>query len=69
MTDRNDEMTSTQILEEAKKKGYKLSEEELGAVAGGGEWKDNCCPYCGHQGTMYCPGTGESKCGKCGATW
>ena len=43
--------------------------EMIRSIAGGGEWKNDCCPRCGHTGTMYCPGTGVSRCGKCGLTW
>jgi len=51
------------------KKGYELTEEQLEQVAGGGEWKNECCPRCGHTGTMHNPGTKVSRCGKCGLTW
>ena len=67
--DFNKEMTPEQILEAAREEGYELSDEELDSIAGGGEWKNDCCPRCGHTGTMYCPGTGVSRCGKCGLTW
>ena len=53
----------------AQEEGRELSDEELDGIAGGGEWKNECCPTCGHTGTMYCPGTGVSRCGKCGLTW
>ena len=76
MKEHNKEMTPAQILEAANKEGYKLSDEELEGIAGGGEWtngggqwENKCCPNCGHTGTMYCPGTGESRCGKCGHKW
>ena len=69
MTDRAKMMSPEQMLEAAKEEGYELSDEELESVVGGGEWKNDCCPRCGHTGTLYCPGTGVSKCGKCGLTW
>ena len=69
MADQNGKMTPAQILEAAREEGYELSDEELDGIAAGGEWKNDCCPTCGHTGTMYCPGTGESRCGKCGSTW
>ena len=69
MEDHGREMTPAQILEAAKEEGYELSDEELENIAGGGEWTNECCPNCGHTGTMYCPGTGVSRCGKCGSTW
>ena len=62
-------MTPEELLEAAKEEGYELSDEELEGIAAGGEWKNDCCPTCGHTGTMYCPGTGVSRCGKCGSTW
>jgi predicted ribosomally synthesized peptide with nif11-like leader len=41
-----------ELLALAKAEGYKLSEEELGAIAGGGGWSyDNPCP--GKLGTNY----------------
>jgi ribosomal protein S27AE len=69
MTDFSKAMTPEQILEAAREDGYELSDEELEGIAGGGEWKNECCPNCGHTGTMYNPGTGVSRCGKCGTTW
>jgi hypothetical protein len=69
MADNNKNLTPEQILEAAKEEGYELSDGELDDIAGGGEWKNECCPRCGHTGTMYCPGTGVSRCGKCGLTW
>ena len=62
-------MTPEQILSAAQEEGYELSDEDLDGVVGGGEWKNEACPRCGHTGTMYCPGTGVSRCGKCGCTW
>ena len=67
--DFNKEMAPEQILEAAKEEGYELTDEELESIAGGGEWTNERCPTCGHTGTMYCPGTGVSRCGKCGSTW
>ena len=69
MADQNGKMTPAQILEAAREEGYELSDEELDGVAGGGQWENKGCPNCGHTGPMYCPGTGESRCGKCGSTW
>jgi ribosomal protein S27AE len=57
------------ILNFIGEKGYELTEEQLEQVSGGGEWKNECCPRCGHTGTMYNPGTKVSRCGKCGLTW
>ena len=41
--------TPEEVLALAKAEGYKLSEEELGAIAGGGGWSKNddqfCNPY------------------------
>ena len=65
----NKELTPEQILDAAREEGYELSEEELDGIAAGGKWSNKCCPTCGHTGTMYCPGTGVSRCGKCGSTW
>ena len=61
--------TPEEIFEAAREEGYELSDEELDAIAGGGKWSNKCCPNCGHTGTMYCPGSGVSRCGKCGSTW
>ena len=69
MTDQKKVMTPEEILEAAKGEGYELSDDELEMVAAGGEWTNEACPNCGHTGTMYCPGTGVSRCGKCGSTW
>ena len=69
MTDSNKIMTPEQILEAAREEGYELSDEELEGIAGGGEWKNECCPRCGHTGTMYNPAQKKSRCGKCGLTW
>jgi len=35
--------TPEELLALAKKEGYKLSEAELSAVAGGGTWSDQSC--------------------------
>lgn len=35
--------TPDELLELAKKEGYKLSEEELAAIAGGGDWCWSVC--------------------------
>ena len=69
MTDHDENLTPEQILAAAREEGYELSDEELDGIAGGGEWRNDACPTCGHTGTMYCPGSGESRCGKCGAKW
>ena len=69
MTDHDENLTPEQILAAAREEGYELSDEELDGIVGGGEWKNDACPTCGHTGTMYCPGTGVSRCGKCGTTW
>ena len=69
MEDYNNVMSPAQILEAAKEEGYELSDEDLDGIAGGGKWSNDCCPTCGHTGTMYCPSTGVSRCGKCGSTW
>jgi ribosomal protein S27AE len=69
MVEYGKKMTPEQMLEAAKEEGYELSDEELEGIAGGGEWKNECCPRCGHTGTMYNPGTKVSRCGKCGLTW
>lgn len=69
MAEQGKKLTPEEILEAAKEEGYALSDEELESVVGGGEWKNDACPTCGHTGTMYCPGTGVSRCGKCGSTW
>ena len=63
------DMTPEEMLAAAKEEGYELSEEELEMIAAGGEWRNEGCPRCGHTGTMYNPGTGVSRCGKCGLTW
>ena len=62
-------MTPEQILEAAQEEGYELSDADLEMIAGGGEWKNECCPRCGHTGTMYNPALEKSRCGKCGLTW
>ena len=69
MVEYNKEMTPEQILEAAHEEGYELTDDQLDGIAGGGEWTNDCCPGCGHTGTLYCPGTGESRCGKCGLKW
>ena len=69
MTDHAKNMTPEEIIAAAKEEGYELTDDELESIAAGGEWKNDCCPNCGHTGTMYCPGTGVSRCGKCGNTW
>lgn len=69
MVDFNKKMAPEQILAAAKDEGYELTDEELEEITGGGEWKNDRCPTCGHTGTLYCPGTGESRCGKCGSKW
>ena len=35
--------TPEEMLELAKQEGYKLSEEELEAISGGGTWSDQSC--------------------------
>lgn len=62
-------MTPEEIINAAKEDGYELSDEELAAIAGGGEWRNEGCPRCGHTGTMYNPALKKSRCGKCGLTW
>ncbi len=62
-------MSPEEILKAARTEGYELNDEDLDMVAAGGEWTNERCPTCGHTGTLYCPGTGVSKCGKCGTTW
>ena len=69
MADHSKTMTPEEILEAVHEEGRELSEEELEDIAGGGEWVSDGCPNCGHTGTMYCPGTGVSRCGKCGYKW
>ncbi len=69
MADSENTLTPEQILQAAEQEGYELSDEELEAIAGGGEWKNECCPRCGHTGTMYNPALKKSRCGKCGLTW
>jgi len=69
MENNNKNMTPEQMLEAAREEGYELSDEELEDIAGGGEWKNECCPRCGHTGTMYNPALKKSRCGKCGLTW
>ena len=69
MNDEKKKITPEQILTAAREEGYELSDAELDGIAGGGEWQNDKCPTCGHTGTMYCPGTGVSRCGKCGTTW
>ena len=69
MTDHSGKMTPEELLALAQEEGYELSDDELEGVAGGGEWRNERCPNCGHTGTLYNPGTGVSKCGKCGASW
>ena len=69
MAEYNKVMTPEQILEAAHEEGYELTDDQLDGIAGGGEWKNERCPECGHTGTMYCPGSGESRCGKCGHKW
>ena len=62
-------LTPEEILAAAREEGYELSDEDLEGIAGGGEWKNECCPRCGHTGTMYNPAQKKSRCGKCGLTW
>ena len=69
MADSNKIMDPEEIIQAAKEEGYELSDEELALIAGGGEWKNECCPRCGHTGTMYNPALKKSRCGKCGLTW
>ena len=69
MAEHDEKMTPEQILAAAREEGYELADEELDGIAGGGEWRNDKCPTCGHTGTMYCPGTGVSRCGKCGSIW
>ena len=69
MADNEKTMTPEQMLAAARDEGYELADEDLELVSGGGEWRNEGCPRCGHTGTLYCPGTGVSKCGKCGLTW
>lgn len=44
MTGHSKIITPEQILDAAKDEGYELSDEELEGVAGGGEWRNECCP-------------------------
>ena len=57
------------ILKHVKEECYELTEEELSLISGGGEWRNDGCPRCGHTGTMYNPAEKKSRCGKCGLTW
>ena len=57
------------ILKHVEEESYELTEEELSLISGGGEWRNDGCPRCGHTGTMYNPAEGKSRCGKCGLTW
>lgn len=57
------------ILKHVEEEGYELTEEEMNLISGGGEWRNDGCPRCGHTGTMYNPAQQKSRCGKCGLTW
>ena len=68
--------TPEEVLALAKRKGYKLSEEELAAVSGGWGVKDALpqCPSCGSyevsMSTVFgSPGATSCACSKCGHTW
>ena len=68
--------TPDEILALAKRKGYKLSDEELAMVSGGWGAKDLLpqCPSCGSyevaMSTIFgSPGATRCSCSKCGYEW
>lgn len=73
--------TPEEVLALAKKKGYKLSDEEMEAISGGGWSIDDLvkkslpqCPWCGsYEVSMVSvyggPGMQQCRCSKCGYTW
>ena len=63
------QMAPEDLLKHVEEEGYDLTDEEMDQIAGGGEWENECCPRCGHTGTMYNPALKKSRCGKCGLTW
>lgn len=73
--------TPEEVLAFAKKKGLKLSDEQIEAVSGGGWGIDDIlkkavpeCPSCGSyevaMSTIFgSPGAQQCRCSKCGYSW
>ena len=73
--------TPEEVFALAKKKGYKLSDEQIEAVAGGGWGVDDLikdalpqCPQChSYEVSMSsifgAPGAQQCRCSKCGYSW
>ena len=68
--------TPEEVLALAKRKGYKLSEEDLAMISGGWSAEDALpqCPSCHSyevsMSTIFgSPGTTRCACSKCGYTW